>query len=86
MPGGLSVRDQVNVRLSDEAIAILYALQDHYGISQSAVFEILLREKARAEGIKPNPLVHSGSGTAKRRAHAASSHRARNHSKVQDDS
>jgi hypothetical protein len=80
-PGGESSRDQVNVRLSDDAVAILYALQDHYGVSQAAVFEMLLRDRARTEGITPNMLAHAPRGTSKqtvkRRAAAASTHRPR---------
>jgi hypothetical protein len=71
MPGIESVKDQVNVRLSDNAIAILHALTEYYGISQAAVFEMLLRDKARAEGIRPDPLVHTTTGTARKRAIAA---------------
>jgi hypothetical protein len=68
MPGGQSLRDQVNVRLSDEAITTLYALQDHLGISQSAIFEMLIREKGRTEranGMIVNPLKHSPRGTSR---------------------
>lgn len=58
-PERVHTRDQVNVRISDDAIAILYALQDYYGISQAALFEILLRDKARSiHDLKINPLVH----------------------------
>lgn len=42
-----SRKEQVNFRISDQGKTILYGLQDHYGLSQSGVFELLLREKAR---------------------------------------
>ena len=75
MAKGVSPKDQINVRLSDHGIAILYALQDHWGLSQAAVFEMVLRNTARDEGIKPNSLVHRPTGTAQRKASAASTHR-----------
>jgi antitoxin component of RelBE/YafQ-DinJ toxin-antitoxin module len=43
--------DQVNVRISDLGKNIMSALQDHYGISQAAVVEMLLRDKAREVGM-----------------------------------
>ena len=70
----LSKRDQINVRLSDEAIGILYALQEWYGCSQAAVFEMLLRDRARqeaAKGFTVNPLVHRPSGAARRKLEQA---------------
>lgn len=66
--GGHSVKDQVNVRLSERAISILYALQDHYGLSQAAIFELLLRDKANDMNLKVNELVHRPTGTAARNA------------------
>lgn len=79
MAGGQSGRDQINVRLSDDAVAILYALQDHFGISQAALFEMMLREKARAERLNVNELVHQARGTSRktkeRKAAAASDRR-----------
>ena len=81
-PSSLSAKDQINVRLSDTAIGILYALQDYYGISQAAVFELLLRDKARETGVKPNPLKHRPTGTAKRaKARAASTNRPKDSTK-----
>jgi antitoxin component of RelBE/YafQ-DinJ toxin-antitoxin module len=53
-----STRDQINVRASDEAVSILYALQDRWGISQAAIIEMLLRKAARDEGLEVNELVH----------------------------
>ena len=41
---------QLNLRVSDNARALLEVLQDHYGLSQAGVFELLLREAGRAVG------------------------------------
>ena len=43
---------QTNVRLSVEARAALQALAERLGVSASAVVEMLLRDKARKEGLK----------------------------------
>jgi hypothetical protein len=48
----------VNFRISEDGARILSALQEHFGLSQSSVFELLLREKARdlqidVEKLKP---------------------------------
>jgi antitoxin component of RelBE/YafQ-DinJ toxin-antitoxin module len=48
--------DTVNFRISDDGKRILGALQEHFGLSQSSVFELLLREKARDLGIDPEKL------------------------------
>jgi urease gamma subunit len=53
-------RTQIGVRLSDEAVSILAALQEHYAaragltvpVSQSQAVEIMLRETAKREGLK----------------------------------
>lgn len=56
MPTGKNRKDQLNVRISDEGFNILYALQDYFGLSQSGVIELILREKAREIGFDPkNP-------------------------------
>lgn len=52
MPGGRSIKKQFNARLSDEGFALMQYLQSHYGISQGAVLEILLREKADGMNLK----------------------------------
>lgn len=41
-----------SIRLSPEAKQLLKALSDKLGISQVAVLEVLIREKAKAENIK----------------------------------
>jgi hypothetical protein len=59
---------QVNFRVSAEGKAILYALQDHYGLSQAGVFEMLLRQVARDQGIdtkKPGRSITSTLGSGK---------------------
>ena len=53
-------RTQIGVRLSDEAVSILAALQEHYAaraglpeaLSQSQAVEIMLRDTAKREGLK----------------------------------
>lgn len=52
MPGGRSIKKQFNARLSDEGFALIQHLQGYYGISQGAVLEILLREKASELNLK----------------------------------
>lgn len=42
---------QLNFRVSAEGKAILYALQDHFGLTQAGVMEMILRRVAREEGI-----------------------------------
>lgn len=42
---------QLNVRLSDEAIATVLALQEYYGLSQAGVLEMVLRDRFRALGL-----------------------------------
>lgn len=42
---------QLNFRITEEGKNILYALQDHFGLTQSGVMEMILRRVAREEGI-----------------------------------
>jgi hypothetical protein len=44
-------RVSTGMRLSETAKRQLEELSDHLGISQTAIVEILIREKAKAEGI-----------------------------------
>lgn len=41
-----------SIRLSPEAKRLLKELSDKLSISQAAVLEIIIREKARAEGVE----------------------------------
>lgn len=43
--------DQVNVRISEEGKATLYALQEYYGLSQAGLLEMILREKFKGLGL-----------------------------------
>jgi predicted transcriptional regulator len=45
-------KNPTSIRLSDEAKRLLALLADQLGISQVAVLEILIREKAKREGVK----------------------------------
>ena len=47
MPAGVHKNPQINVRLSMTGRACLKALQERDGLTQTAVFEKLLREKCR---------------------------------------
>ena len=47
-----SSKPQTNVRLSEEAKEALQALAQRLGVSANAVIEMLIREKARKEGLK----------------------------------
>jgi len=47
-----STKPQTNVRLSDEARDALNALAKRLGVSASAVVEMLVRDRARKEGLK----------------------------------
>jgi len=46
------LKPQTNVRLSDEGRALLDALAARYGYTNGAMVEMLVREKAKAEGIE----------------------------------
>lgn len=48
-----SNRNQLNVRLSPHGWAAFHLLQDHYGQTQAALIEMLLRAQASREGLKP---------------------------------
>lgn len=41
-------------RISDRGRSLLYAMQDHWGLSQAGVFELLLRNAARDAGFDVN--------------------------------
>ena len=42
---------KTSVTLSDEAKKLLEELAKKYGVSQTAILELLIREKARQEGL-----------------------------------
>ena len=48
----METKHPTSVRLSDEAKRLLVALAQKLGISQAAVLQLALREKARREGVK----------------------------------
>jgi len=56
-PLAVSNKTQTNIYLSDEAREALQALATRDGVSQSAVVEMLIREKARKEGLKVKGLT-----------------------------
>lgn len=65
--------EQLNARISERGKAILYALQDHFGLSQAGVIEMLLRDAAREKGIDmddPQRKLGSTLGTGKGGRHA----------------
>jgi len=48
----MSTKNATSFRLSPEAKRLLAELSNKLGISQTAVLEILIREKAKAENIQ----------------------------------
>jgi hypothetical protein len=46
-----SKKPYFNTRLTPEGISLVELLLQHYGISQSAVIEILVRDRARELGL-----------------------------------
>lgn len=57
MPQGIHLKHQLNVRVSEEAHAIVRELQLHYGLTQAGVLELVLRETARERGFKMTELL-----------------------------
>lgn len=51
MAGGEHRKGQKNLRFSDEAVRLLEAIADMYGISQADVCEIALRKYAQELGL-----------------------------------
>jgi hypothetical protein len=50
--GRLKRKGPTSHRLSHEAKRLLAALAEKLGIAQSAVLEVIIREKARSEGVQ----------------------------------
>jgi hypothetical protein len=42
-------------RLTAEAIALLHALAERYGLNHSDMLEVMIRDRAKAEGLWPPP-------------------------------
>jgi len=42
-------------RLTSEAIALLHALSERYGLNHSDMLEVIIRDRAKAEGLWPPP-------------------------------
>lgn len=57
MPAGMHLQRQLNVRVSDEAHAVVRFYSDYWHISQADALERILREYARADGHKIVDLV-----------------------------
>lgn len=51
-------------RLSGEALSLLDALSKHLGVSQTAVVEMLIRERARKEQVLPTARIGFNSPVA----------------------
>lgn len=51
----MTKKTSISFRLSSEARRLLKALSENLGISQAAVLEIVIREKARHEGVDKRP-------------------------------
>jgi len=54
-------KKQIGLRVKDESIALMEALQRYHGLSQAGLFEMLMREAGRRAGI----LLPTGEVTAK---------------------
>lgn len=48
--------ETLSMRLSEDGKLLLTALQQYYGLSQSSVVELILREQARAVGLSLDAL------------------------------
>lgn len=66
VPSHRKRKNQVNTRLSDEAVAILHAAQDRFGLTYTGVMEMALRELQRAFKLEINPLIHGPHATGSR--------------------
>jgi hypothetical protein len=42
-------------RLTSEAITLLHALSERYGLNHSDMLEVIIRDRAKAEGLWPPP-------------------------------
>ncbi len=73
MPGKVEKRGHLNIRCSDTARYLLEELQDHLGLSQSGIIEMLLRDEARRRNI---PIPGSGAYAQQRRDEAERIHKA----------
>jgi len=63
MAGRESRSSNINIRVTDTGKHLMACLQEHYGLSQSSIMEMLLREEARRLHIRI-----PGSGAAMREA------------------
>ncbi len=63
MPGKEGKNSSINIRVSDTGKYLMGRLQEHYGLSQSSVMEMMLREEARRLNIRI-----PGSGAAQKAA------------------
>jgi hypothetical protein len=43
---------QIGIRLTDTGRYLMEQLQEHFGLSQASVFEMLLRDEARRQGLR----------------------------------
>lgn len=70
MPGreGKNSNICINIRVSDTGKHLMARLQDHYGLSQSSIIEMMLREEARRLHIR---IPGSGADLAEKERQAA---------------
>ena len=48
----MKTKQKTSITLSEQAKHLLVKLAEHYGVSQSAMLELIIREKAKRDGIK----------------------------------
>jgi predicted transcriptional regulator len=50
--GGMRTKQATSIRLTPEAKRLLAMLAEKLGLSQAAILELAIREKAKREGVK----------------------------------
>lgn len=56
----MSEKHKTSIQLTAEAKALLQLLAQHFGVSQSAIIELAIREKAVASGLPRLPSLKKG--------------------------
>lgn len=49
---GMKTKQKTSITLTEQAKQLLVKLAEHYGVSQSAMLELIIREKAKRDEIK----------------------------------
>jgi deferrochelatase/peroxidase EfeB len=59
MPAGVHIKSQLNVRVSEEAHALIRHYCDTMHVTQAKVIEFVLRERARQDGLRIRDVMAS---------------------------